>query len=381
MQSSHKDERLPLQEHALYDTMLPDASSSFSFSSRETKKPQSYGAVPEAPFIGQSNSYELSVSSGSTEANINNPALRANQNGIKIQQQSINPPPLPPSRRRTHSGEQYFHRSESGEYESGALSPRHGNGHTNFFVVPPKAPPRQQSPRNTYTGSIAGTGKNSNHRRTHSLDSRKLRRESSSNSLVSLNSQGSGYSQRSISESIKLLPDPRWGGGSGGRTNRARTVSGGSQERGHRKVDSFSSHDGLILSNGGGHYGSVTSKNVIMHGLNNSFELSGGNHRRTPSEVSATSFMSAASIDTSVEPARVDPAKSSMFKEVASGLVRLQLPKDNFRLLSDRDLGKSHSTIESYFATTNMFLLYTSTIHVILHCRIRICVQTSAGRE
>lgn len=344
MQSSHKDERLPIQEPLLYGTILPNASRTFSFSSSETNKPQSYGAATEAPIIGQTNSYELSVSSGSTEAIVNNPALWANQN-IKIQQQSINPPPLPPSRRRTQSGEQYFHRSGSGEYESTALSPRTGNDHSNTYAVPPKVPPRQQSPRNTLTGLMVGNGKNSNHRRTHSLDSRKLRRESSSNSLISLNSQRSGYSQRSISESIKLLPDPRWGGGSGGRTNRARTMSGGSHERGHRKIDSFSSHDGLMLSNGGGHYGSITSKNVVMCGVNTSFELNGGNHRRTPSEVSATSFMSAASIDTSVEPAQVDPAKSSMFKEVASGLVRLQLPKDSFRLLSDRDLGKSKRSL------------------------------------
>lgn len=118
-------------------------------------------------------------------------------------------------------------------------------------------------------------------------------------------------------------------------------MSGGSYERGHRKGDSFSSNDGLLLNHSFGGYGSVPeAKNVIMNGLNNSFEQSGGDHRRTPSEVSATSFMSAVSVDTSVEPARMDPTKSSMFKEVASGLVRLQLPKDNFRLLADRELGK-----------------------------------------
>ena len=121
-------------------------------------------------------------------------------------------------------------------------------------------------------------------------------------------------------------------------------MSGGSYERQHRKGESFSSQDGLLLNNGFGGYGSVPAvKDVITNRMNNSFEQGGGNHRRTPSEVSATSFMSAVSVDTSVEPARVDPAKSSMFKEIASGLVRLQLPKDNFRLLADRELGKMHT--------------------------------------
>ncbi|KAL3796497.1 hypothetical protein ACHAWO_011369 [Cyclotella atomus] len=338
--ASHRHERLPLQEPT-YDTVIPNSSMTFSFSSKDTNKQTSYGSVSD-DVIGQSNSYDLSSSSGSPDTTVNNPARR--QNGtIKTQQQSMNPPPLPPSRRRTNSNDQYF-RSGSGEYE--LESPRSGHGYINSFSVPPKAPPRQQSPRSTFNASNQSNSVN-NHRRTLSLDSRKLGRHSSSNSLVSMNSQGSGYSQRSITESLKLLPDPRWGGGSGGRTNRARTMSGGSDERGHRKVDSFSSQDGLLLINNGsygGYYGSVpyTSKDVIMNGLNHSFEQTGGNHRRNPSELSAASFMTAASIDTSVEPARVDPAKSSMFKEIASGIVRLQLPKDNFRLLTDRELEFGH---------------------------------------
>jgi hypothetical protein len=104
-------------------------------------------------------------------------------------------------------------------------------------------------------------------------------------------------------------------------------MSGGSCE-GHRKTDSFSSQDGLLVnSNGSQHYGSVGPKKVIMNVINN--VLDQGHHRRTTSEVSTTSIMSAVSVDTSVEPVRVDPAKSSMFKEeISSGIVRLQLPKD-----------------------------------------------------
>ena len=322
----------------VYDTLIPpNASLSLSFSSKEQP---SYGAADASPVV-QSNSYDLSLSSGTTnDGDINPPR----PNGKT--QQPMNPPPLPPSRRRTLSNDLYLQRSGSGDYE--LETPRSsGNG---YNVAPPKAPPRQLSPRHTYngSGSIAGVSVNSstNHRRTHSFDvSRKLRRAStSSNSLVSLNSQGSNYSQRSISESLKLLPDPRWGGGSGGRSNRARTMSNEGSERGHRKLDSISSHDGLLFNSGGGgqHYGSVaSSKDVIMMNGLNIVQHGGGRHRRTPSEVSAVSQMSAMSVDTSIEPARVDPAKSSMFKEIASGIVRQQLPKDNFRMLSDRDLGKS----------------------------------------
>lgn len=323
----------------IYDTLIPpNASLSLSFSSKEQP---SYGAADASP-VAQSNSYDLSLSSGSTnDLDINPPR----PNGKT--QQSMNPPPLPPSRRRALSNDLYLQRSNSGDYE--LETPRSsGSG---YNAAPPKAPPRQLSPRHTYNGpgSLAGVSVNSstNHRRNHTFDvSRKLRRAStSSNSLVSLNSQGSNYSQRSISESLKLLPDPRWGGGSGGRSNRARTMSNEGGERGHRKLDSISSHDGLLFNSRGRgqHYGSVASpKDVIITSGLNIEQHVGGRHRRTPSEVSAVSHTSAVSVDTSIEPARVDPAKSSMFKEIASGIVRQQLPKDNFRMLSDRDLGKSN---------------------------------------
>ncbi|KAL3794312.1 hypothetical protein HJC23_012437 [Cyclotella cryptica] len=285
-------------------------------------------------------------------------ALRAGRHdgGIKMQQQSFNPPPLPPSRRRSlsgdrHSGE-YLQRSGSGDSEVDALSPRSSSNYrynNNQFAAPPKVPFRSQQPlRLASSGSssnaIPRSAPTSNHRRTHSFDvpQRKLSRECSSNSLVSL------VSPRSLSQSLRLLPDPRWGGGSGGTTNRARTMSGGSFDsgNGNTKVDSYSGEDrSLFLSGGNGsrQYGSMasTSKDVIMNGMNRSFtfEHVGSRHSRTTSEVSTTSFASALSVDRSVEPAKIDLAKSSIFKDVTSeGIVRLQLPKDNFRLLSDRDL-------------------------------------------
>ena len=89
----------------------------------------------------------------------------------------------------------------------------------------------------------------------------------------------------------------------------------------------------LELQRGVG-YGSIgSSKEVIMNGVNGG----GGpmRHRRTNSEASGVS------IDKSVEPAVTDMRKSAMFKDVTHhGLVQMQLPKDNFRLLSDRDLGE-----------------------------------------
>jgi len=137
-------------------------------------------------------------------------------------------------------------------------------------------------------------------------------------------------------------------------------MSGSSFERGHRKVDSYSSQAGLLFSQ----YGSTAaSKDAIMNGTSNAFpfEQSGGHHRRAPSEVSTTSFASVVSVDCSVEPARIDLAKSSMFKDVTGqGIVRLQLLKDDFRLLSDRDLG------EFWLCSTNLFV-FTSD-HVFL-CR------------
>jgi len=144
------------------------------------------------------------------------------------------------------------------------------------------------------------------------------------------------------SESVKLVPDPRWR--SGNDSSRARTFSGGNARNFHSgessshvnvpySTDSF---DGKQKQFG---YGSVDStKEVIMHRNISGGDLSRG-HRRNNSEISTSTYASVASIDQSVEPVMTDMTKSAMFKGVTNeGVVRMQLPKDNFRLLSDRDL-------------------------------------------
>ena len=187
-----------------------------------------------------------------------------------------------------------------------------------------------------------------------------LVRGMSSNSLYSMNSAtGSVHS-----ETLRLLPDPRWGGGSG--HNRVRSFSSGSGQallRGSNHANMQYSSSGssprVNISNisystdsmegkqqqpfgginYGGHYGSISSfgtKEIIPP-----MNMATRQHRRTHSEVSAASFASAVSIDKSVEPVMTNMTKSSMFKGVTNeGVVKMQLPKDNFRLLSDRDLGE-----------------------------------------
>lgn len=107
-------------------------------------------------------------------------------------------------------------------------------------------------------------------------------------------------------------------------------------------ITSYSSDSGDPFAVRGVGYGSVGSgsKEVITNGyMNGTSEAP--RHRRTNSEISTSTFASNVSIDKSVEPAKMDMTKSSMFKGMTDkGVVKLQLPKDNFRLLSDRDLGK-----------------------------------------
>jgi hypothetical protein len=160
-------------------------------------------------------------------------------------------------------------------------------------------------------------------------------------------------------------------------------MSGGSFDsgNGHVKLDSYCGEDRSLFLSGGiisqqYHSMAPTSKDVIMNGMNRSFtfEQVGNRHSRTASEVSTTSALS---VDRSIEPAKIDLAKSSMFKDVTSeGIVRLQLPKDNFRLLSDRDLGD----FSAIFTCT--VLIFTSichcSIYFLMSRRIRLCVQKAA---
>ena len=223
------------------------------------------------------------------------------------------------------------------------------------------------------------------HRRTHSYDAtplhqqtNNLRRGNSSLSLYSLHSQSSTRSMNS--ETMKLLPDPRWGGGSGG--SRTRSYSGGSYNMGSSalNMNSYStpstaqhhsndangmlkrsnsnplgsySTDSEENNNNGttpSGYGSIASTSTGKEVIS----TSGGTgeimqqqqplrrkHRRTNSDMSASTYASAISIDRSVDPVMTDMSKSAMFKGITNtGVVKLQLPKDNFRLLSDRDLGE-----------------------------------------
>lgn len=175
------------------------------------------------------------------------------------------------------------------------------------------------------------SSESSRHRRSHSADvprGERLRRSTSNSSLNSF-----GFD----SESVKMLPDPRWGGAA---SSHARSRSFSSEnlqsmatvDMGSNCADSFP-------------YGSIMgtdNKNMM-----NSVILSTPTVDLQPrlllpkSDASITSYSSGMSIDRSVEPVMTDMTKSAMFKGVTNkGIVKLQLPKDNFRLLSDRDLGE-----------------------------------------
>jgi len=250
------------------------------------------------------------------------------------------------------------------------------------------------------------------HRRTHSYDATpqhqqtsNLRRGNSSLSLYSLQSQSSTRSMNS--ETMKLLPDPRWGGGSGG--SRTRSYSGGSSyNMGSSALNVMNSYstpssstahhnsndaNGMLKrsnSNPLGSYSTDSEENKIFNNNNGTtgygsiaststgkevISTSGGtgemmqqqqplrrNHRRTNSDMSASTYASAISIDRSVDPVMTDMTKSAMFKGVTNdGVVKLQLPKDNFRLLSDRDLGKM------LFAVF-LYMLSDSSCICVTHC-------------
>lgn len=173
----------------------------------------------------------------------------------------------------------------------------------------------------------------SRHRRSHSADvprGERLRRSASNSSLTS-------YALDS--EAVKMLPDPRWGGG----------VSSLARSR------SFSSENlQSMVTAGIGSYTSVDSSNPFGSIMGTDNKDMGNNAifsspivdqqprlKLSRSEISMSSCSSGVSIDRSIEPVMTDMTKSAMFKGVTNkGVVKLQLPKDNFRLLSDRDLGE-----------------------------------------
>ena len=69
----------------------------------------------------------------------------------------------------------------------------------------------------------------------------------------------------------------------------------------------------------------------------------GRGHRHTNSEISTSIFASAALINQSMEPVVVDTRKTALYNGLANkGVLKLQLLKDNFQILSDQDLGECH---------------------------------------
>eukprot|EP00581_Thalassiosira_minuscula_P008424 CAMPEP_0183708740 /NCGR_PEP_ID=MMETSP0737-20130205/4954_1 /TAXON_ID=385413 /ORGANISM="Thalassiosira miniscula, Strain CCMP1093" /LENGTH=547 /DNA_ID=CAMNT_0025936663 /DNA_START=184 /DNA_END=1827 /DNA_ORIENTATION=+ len=260
-------------------------------------------------------------------------------------------PPQPPTRSRSPNPRPP--RTRSPTPTSGNGHPLHQRRSSDEYSLE-----QQQQQHHQRSSSFSNR-----HRRTHSYDmpvgsEHRLKRGNSSHSLLSLHSIHSAGSARSQSETIGLLPDPRWGGGSGG--GRARSFSNGSASAGGGRGGSFGggagggmlgsvSYSADSSAGGGGGpllqqphqqfgYGSVSN-----HSSGNAKEVVGvmemgrsSHHRRNHSELSAASY---ASVDRSVDPVVTDMGKSAMFKGVTNdGVVKLQLPKDNFRLLSDRDL-------------------------------------------
>jgi hypothetical protein len=176
------------------------------------------------------------------------------------------------------------------------------------------------------------------HRRSHSADvprGERLRRNTSNSSLTS-------YALNS--EALKMLPDPRWGGGV---TSFARSRSFSSenlQSMVKTDVSPYSSDDS---SNP---YGSImgTDNKDMINSVIESTPIVDQQPKLqlSRSEISISSYSSGVSVDRSVEPVMTDMTKSAMFKGVTNkGIVKLQLPKDNFRLLSDRDLGESDVSV------------------------------------
>lgn len=133
-------------------------------------------------------------------------------------------------------------------------------------------------------------------------------------------------------ESIMLIPDPRWGGG-----GLYKTFSNDSQQNNDDNiVTDMISHSTSTESGDYGYFGQQLE-------LYQPYPL----RRSMPSLLSkakkhrpySVSDVSTGSYDGSADPAVTDMTKSVLYKGITNrGVVKLQLPKDNFRLLIDRDL-------------------------------------------
>ena len=327
----------------------------------------------------------------------NNYAIPPKPSMVPRQRSSNNTRPV---RRRSRSPSPSHSTPGSSSINNGQLQQQQQQ--QQYYIGHPlhqRRPSEEYMMQNQNAQNNSGGGSSNRHRRTHSYDAapQLLHRGNSSNSLYSMNSQGSMNS-----EQMKLLPDPRWGGGSGGSRTRSysgdRVGGGGSQSiqmagvqqmqnngvgmsysseeySSTKRTTSYSSDlkttmgiagsysndsqeqqqpqqvevtSKLLYSNNNnvGGYGSIASvtsggKEVISDMGEMQPLVRGNHHRRSNSEVSVSTYASGVSIDRSVEPVMTDMTKSVMFKGVTNkGVVKLQLPKDNFRLLSDRDLGE-----------------------------------------
>lgn len=299
------------------------------------------------------NVYSNTTSYGSLKNQSNSSLSNSNSregNGLSVPQ-SPRLPPIP-SRQRAHSSDDRSIVSEvsilSGRSGGGLGSSQ--RGHRSKSPVPGNsgnygggAPPKAPHPLMGGPVSNAGNQQSSNifrphplmrsasttsaRSRTNSNDGARppIRRQSSSGSVFSISSQESGASM--TQETLKLLPDPRWGGGSG--ANRARSFSSGS----HQRRNTFSNFSG-----GGSDFDYGSLQGLTFTNL---APPAGGGKKKHRRSDSNASYASVISIDQSIDPVTTNMSKSSMFKEVTNkGVVRMQLPKDQFRLLSDRDLGK-----------------------------------------
>lgn len=142
---------------------------------------------------------------------------------------------------------------------------------------------------------------------------------------------------------LKSLPSPRWGNHN---SNRSRAGS-----------DGFLSENASISSGGpnSGGYGAISSSfrgtlsssgkfdegNPLLQSIGSVQIPTGpGQGRRHRSLMSNSSIMS---VDTSAVSVTIDMAKSALFKGVTdTGRIRLQLPKDSFRILMDSQLETGH---------------------------------------
>jgi len=150
-------------------------------------------------------------------------------------------------------------------------------------------------------------------------------------------------------EAVKLFPDPRWGGGSGSGANRGRSFSSGS----HMRRSTFSNFSGVTSGSSDFDYGSL--QGLTIGNMDLAPSTAGGKKKHHRRNSSVGSYASIVSVDQSIDPVTTNMSKSSMLKEITTkGVVRMQLPKDQFRLLSDRDLGKCDYVC--HFVLLNLFI-------------------------